>query len=291
MQDFSGKVAVITGGASGIGLGLARQAAVEGMRLALADVEQKALDVAAAELRDLGAEVLALRTDVSRLEDVEALAERTFARFGAVHLLCNNAGVGSTVAGSVLAGTIANWEWLLGVNLWGVIHGVQVFAPRLLEQNEAAHIVNTASVAGLIAGHLGIYTVSKHAIVALSETLYEELSRMDTPVQAHVLCPGTVATALTGARRNRPAAIAREPDERDDIEVPGRREWLAGHSAKIDHGMDPAQVAERTFAALREGRFYIYTHPWSNEHMALIGQRCVNLLTGSNPTVTPYDAP
>lgn len=290
MQDFSGKVAVITGGASGIGLGLARQAAALGMRLALADVEQKALEAAAAELRDLGAEVLPLRTDVSQLADVEALAEQAFARFGRVHLLCNNAGVGSTVAGSVLAGTIANWQWLLGVNLWGVIHGVHVFAPRLLQQNEEAHIVNTASVAGLIAGHLGIYTVSKHAIVALSETLHEELSRMDAPVQAHVLCPGTVATALTGARRNRPAAIAHEPDERD-VEIPGRREWIAGHSANIDAGMDPARVAERVFEALREGRFYIYTHPWDDAHMALIGQRCADLLTGRNPRTLPYDAP
>ena len=165
MQEFEGKVAVITGGASGIGLALARRAAAEGMRLVLADVEQAALDAAAADLRAGGAEVLPLRTDVSRLEDVEALAERAWARFGGVHLLCNNAGVGSAVAGSVLAGTLANWQWLLGVNLWGVIHGVHVFAPRLLEQNEPAHIVNTASIAGLIAGHLGIYTVSKHAVV------------------------------------------------------------------------------------------------------------------------------
>ena len=137
MQDFEGKVAVITGGASGIGLGLARKAASEGMRLVLADVEQGALDAAAAELRAGGAEVLPLRTDVSQLADVEALAEQAWARFGGVHLLCNNAGVGSSVAGSVLAGTIANWDWLLGVNLWGVIHGVHVFAPRLLQQNEA----------------------------------------------------------------------------------------------------------------------------------------------------------
>ena len=179
MQNFRGKVAVITGGASGIGLGLARKAASEGMRLVLADIEQGALDGAAAELRDLGAEVLPVRTDVSQLADVEALAEQAWARFGGVHLLCNNAGVGSSVGGSVLTGTIANWQWLLGVNLWGVIHGVHVFAPLLLEQNEPAHIVNTASVAGLIAGHLGIYTVSKHAVVALSESLYEELARME----------------------------------------------------------------------------------------------------------------
>lgn len=289
MQDFRGKVAVITGGASGIGLGLARKAAAEGMQLVLADIEQDALDAAAAELRALGAEVLPLRTDVSRLEDVEALAERAFGRFGAVHLLCNNAGVGSSVGGSVLTATIANWQWLLGVNLWGVIHGVHVFAPRLLQQNEPAHVVNTASVAGLMAGHLGIYTVSKHAVVALSESLYEELSRMDTMLQAHVLCPGTVATALTGARRNRPASIAQEPDERD-IEIPGRREWLAGHSARIDAGMDPALVAQNTFAALREGRFYIYTHPWDDAHMVKIRQRCADLLAARNPLVTPYES-
>ena len=289
MQDFEGKVAVITGGASGIGLGLARKAASEGMHLVLADIEQGALEAAAAELRAGGAEVLPVRTDVSQLADVEALAQQAFAHFGGVHLLCNNAGVGSTVAGSVLAGTIANWQWLLGVNLWGTIHGVHVFAPLLLEQNEAAHIVNTASIAGLFAGHLGIYTVTKHAIVALSETLYEELSRMETEVQAHVLCPGTVATALTGARRNRPAAIAQEPDERD-IEIPGRREWIAGHSTNIDNGMEPALVAEHVFAALREGRFYIYTHPWDDAHMAKIGQRCENLLAGRNPVVASYES-
>ena len=113
---------------------------------------------------------------------------------------------------------------------------------------------------------------------------------MDTPLQAHVLCPGTVATALTGARRNRPVAIAQEPDERADIEIPGRRAWLAGHSANIDAGMDPALVAAHTFDALREGRFYIFTHPWEDAHMVRIGQRCADLLTGRNPTVTPYDA-
>lgn len=287
MQDFTGKVAVITGGASGIGLALARQAAAEGMKLVLADVEQNALDNAAAELRAAGAEVLPVGTDVSQLADVEMLAERAFARYGGVHLLCNNAGVGSSVGGSVLTGTIVNWQWLLGVNLWGVIHGVHVFAPLLLEQNEPAHVVNTASVAGLIAGHLGIYTVTKHAVVALSESLHEELTRMGTPLRAHVLCPGTVATALTGARRNRPASIAQEPDERD-IEIPGRREWLARHSARIDAGMDPAPVAECVFTALREDRFYIYTHPWDGPHMAMVGQRCTDLLTGSNPKVMPY---
>lgn len=287
MQDFTGKVAVITGGASGIGLALARQAAAEGMRLVLADVEQGALDNAVAELQAGGAEVLAVRTDVSQLADVEMLAGRAFERYGGVHLLCNNAGVGSSVGGSVLTGTIVNWQWLLGVNLWGVIHGVHVFAPLLLEQDEPAHIVNTASVAGLIAGHLGIYTVTKHAVVALSESLYEELARIGTPLRAHVLCPGTVATALTGARRNRPASIAQEPDERD-IEIPGRREWLSRHSARIDAGMDPAPVAACVFAALREDRFYIYTHPWDGEHMAMVGQRCTDVLTGSNPKVMPY---
>lgn len=284
MKDYAGKVAVITGGASGIGRALAERAAQEGMKIVLADVEQGALDETAAALKATGAEVLPVVTDVSQFEAVEALAQRTLDSFGGVHLLCNNAGIGSATAGPVLSATLANWQWVLGVNLWGVIHGVHVFAPIMLEQNEAAHIVNTASVAGLVSGQLGVYTVSKHAVVALSETLYEELARMDTPVRAHVLCPGPVSTRLLDAARNRPEAIAHEPDTRD-IEIPGRREWMAGHAQDMRDGMIPETVVEHVFEALATDKFYILTHP---DRKALMQSRLEDIVQERNPTITPY---
>ena len=286
MQDYTGKVAVITGGASGIGRGLAERAASEGMKVVLADVEQDALDETAAALEATGAEVLPVITDVSKFEDVQALAQKTLDAFGGVHLLCNNAGIGSANAGPVLTATLANWQWLLGVNLWGVIHGVHVFAPLMVRQNEAAHIVNTASVAGLVSGQLGVYTVSKHAVVALSETLYEELVHLGSPVRAHVLCPGPVSTHLLEAARNRPAAIAHEPDT-GDIEIPGRREWMAGHADDMRNGMLPDTVAEHVFKALSNDQFYILTHP---SRKPLMQARLEDIVQERNPTVEPYGA-
>ena len=284
MQDYTGKVAVITGGASGIGRALAERAAKEGMNVVLSDIEQGALDEAANAIKATGADVLPVVTDVSKIEDVQALAQKALDTFGGVHLLCNNAGIGSAHSGPVLTATLANWQWVLGVNLWGVIHGVHVFAPIMHQQNQPAHIVNTASVAGLVAGQLGVYTVSKHAVVALSETLYEELTHLNSLVKAHVLCPGPVSTRLLDADRNRPAAIAHEPDT-GDIEIPGRRDWMAGHADDMRKGMLPGMVAEHVFDALAHDRFYILTHP---ERKPLMQTRLDDLIHERNPTVEPY---
>ncbi len=190
MQEFRDRVAVITGAASGIGRALAQRCAQEGMKVVLADVEESALIETAAEVRASGAPALAVVTDVSNIRAVEALAQQTLDMFGAVHLLCNNAGVaaGTTIWDS----TLADWEWVLAVNLWGVIYGVRVFVPIMLSQDTDCHIVNTASIAGLIAGPgLGVYKVAKHGVVTLSETLYYELAQRDAKVKVSVLCPSS----------------------------------------------------------------------------------------------------
>ena len=205
MQDFAGKVAVVTGGASGIGLGLATRFAAEGMRLVLADIEDGALEAAAQGLRESGAEVLAVQTDAGDAASMDNLGERTLDHYGAVHIVCNNAGVGTH--GRMWELSVNDWEFVLRVNLWGVIHGVRVFAPHLIEQDEG-HIVNTASMAGLVSvAGAGPYNVSKHGAVTLSETLSAELRDAGSNVGVSVLCPGLVATNLGASERNRPADL------------------------------------------------------------------------------------
>src|SRR5262249_18260593 len=195
MKEFKDKVAVITGAASGIGRAMADRCVQEGMKAVLADVELDRLTKTEASMKASGATVLAVRTDVSQARDVEALAQKTLEVFGAVHLLCNNAGVGTEAA--IWESTLAEWEWVLGVNLWGVIHGVRVFVPLMLAQDTECHIVNTASMAGLISGPgLGAYKVAKHAVVTLSETLYHELAEHGANVKVSVLCPGIVNTRI-----------------------------------------------------------------------------------------------
>ena len=211
MQDFAGKVAVVTGGASGIGLGMATRFAAEGMRLVLADIEEGALEAAAQGLRASGAEVLAVQTDAGDAASMDNLGARTLDHYGAVHIVCNNAGVGTH--GRMWELSVNDWEFVLRVNLWGVIHGVRVFAPHLIEQDEG-HIVNTASMAGLVSvAGAGPYNVSKHGAVTLSETLSAELRDAGSNVGVSVLCPGLVATNLGASERNRPADL-RELDPR-----------------------------------------------------------------------------
>ena len=203
MKDFKGKTAVVTGAASGIGRGLADRFAAEGMNVVLADVERGALDQAAREMTAAGATVLAVRTDVSKLADIEALAEKAYARFGAVHILCNNAGVGG--GRGTWDSTQADWEWVLGVNLWGVINGVRTFVPKMLAGGEDGYIVNTASVAGLIAGAGGpSYTVSKFGVVGLSESMFYELQMAGGKIKVSVLCPALTNTRILEAGRNHP---------------------------------------------------------------------------------------
>ena len=276
MRDFKGKVAVITGAASGIGLGLAQRAAREGMKVVLADVEDEPLAQAAAMLEDVGADVLAVQADVSKAADIKALADQAFERFGGVHLLCNNAGVGSP-GRTVWGQTIADWEWVLGVNLWGVIHGVRVFVPRMLAQDTECHIVNTASIAGLTSSPWrGAYAVAKHGVVTLSEMLQQELSVEGSKLKASVLCPGFVDTHIQQSTRNRPASLANAPEE--DAQAAGFLEFLKLGS---QGGMAPSDVAEMVFKAVEEQRFYIITHP---HYLDSVRARVDNILEGRDPS-------
>jgi NAD(P)-dependent dehydrogenase (short-subunit alcohol dehydrogenase family) len=246
MEKLSGRVAVVTGGASGIGLGIARAAAAEGMRLALLDVEESALDAAC---RALGGEALGLRADVSDPASLAAAAERVLARFGRIDVVCNNAGV--LVSGPLVGSTARDWEWVVGVNLLGVAHGVRVFVPHIRAGGEGGHVVNTASVVGLSGmPGLGVYTATKYAVVALSEVLREELAPEGIGVS--VLCPGGVRTRIHEAARNRPAMLG-GPEA-----APARR---AATDAAVETGMDPDAVGRRVLRAIRANEPYVLTHP------------------------------
>ena len=260
MKQLRGRVAVITGAGSGFGLEFARQGAREGMRLVLADVQADALAQAARELESAGAEVLACRTDVSDAAQVEALAESAVDRFGHVHLLFNNAGVGA--GGLLWENSIADWAWTLGVNLWGVIHGVRSFVPRMLAWAGAdpayrAHVVNTASMAGLVNPPLsGVYNASKHAVVSLSETLHHDLALVTSQVHCSVLCPYYVATGIADSARNRPPGTPGQPATRS------QQVAAAMVSKAVEGGRVGArEVAESSFEAVRAGHFYVVSHP------------------------------
>jgi len=277
MKGFKGKAAVITGAASGIGRALAERCAREGMRVVLADVEAPALAQAEAELRGAGADVLAVRTDVSKAADVESLARQTLDAYGAVHLLCNNAGVGAGT--TAWESTLKDWQWVLGVNLWGVLHGLRAFVPIMLAQEAEGHIVNTASVAGLVSyAPDAPYHTTKHAIVALSEKLYYDLAYRGPHVGVSVLCPGLVDTRIMDGARNRPPELV---DDRSGIEVTPEMAaaWEAQRRA-IAAGMSPGEVADRVFQAIEERRFYILTH---SDYQPLIEARMAAVVNGENP--------
>jgi NAD(P)-dependent dehydrogenase (short-subunit alcohol dehydrogenase family) len=280
MKQFAGRVAVITGGASGLGRAMAARFAREGMKIVLADVNEGDLARTEAELRATGASVIGVRCDVARAPDVEALAERTLAAFGAVHLVVNNAGV--SPLGNVWENSVADWQWILGVNLWGVIHGVRVFTPLLLAHADApggeAHIVNTASVSGLIcAPGMGLYNVTKHAVVALTETLHHDLARLGTRVKCSVLCPAYVPTGIADSERNRPAELADPQRARTAADL--ARE--AGLKKAVERGRVSAdQVAQAVFEAVRDERFYILTHP---KVLGAVQARMEDILRGANP--------
>lgn len=280
MQNFKDKVAVITGAASGFGREFAIIGARLGMKLVLADVQQDALNKTKADLEAQGAQVLAVHCDVRKAEEVQALANATITTFGAVHLLFNNAGVGA--GGLVWENTQADWEWVLGVNLWGVIHGVRIFTPLMLEcakkdSSYQGHIVNTASMAGLLnAPTMGIYNVSKHAVVSLSESLYQDLKLVDAPIGASVLCPYFVPTGINQSHRNR-------PDDTRSTAAPtaSQRAAQAMSDKAVSSGkVSAAQVAEWTFDAIRDGRFYIYSHPGA---LGNVQRRMEEIVTQRNP--------
>ena len=270
MKEFHGKVAVITGAASGIGRALAEKSAALGMKVVLADVEESALKQAEAELQASGAQVLAVRTDVSQADEVEALAQITFETYGAVHLLFNNAGVGAGT--TVWESSLADWKWVLGVNLWGVIHGIHFFVPRMLAQESEGHIVNTASSAGLVASSgLGMYKVSKHGVVTLSETLALELAARGAKLKASVLCPEWVNTRILDAERNRPQAVQDAPQEQQmSPETAAMAEMVIQVMRQLAQaGLPPSQVAEMVFDAIRQEKFYILTHPTTKQAVQL----------------------
>lgn len=279
ITDFKGKTAVLTGAGSGFGLECARIGARLGMNLVLADVQQDALDRAAAEFAAAGAAVLAQRVDVSRADDVEALARATQQRFGAPHFVFNNAGVGS--GGLVWENSVADWDWVLGVNLWGVVHGVRCFTPMMLDaaKKDAAyrgHIVNTASMAGLLTPpNMGIYNVTKHAVVALTETLYQDLRLVTDQVGASVLCPYFVPTGISQSHRNRPSHMDGEKPTRSQLIGQAMSEKAVG-SGKVT----AAQVAQMVFDAISADRFYIYSHP---NALGNVQQRMEAIVMQKNP--------
>jgi NAD(P)-dependent dehydrogenase (short-subunit alcohol dehydrogenase family) len=276
MKQFRDRTAVITGAASGIGLELARRAAAEGMNLVLADIEHGKLEAAAATLGLPADRLLLQKTDVSREAEVAALADAAFARFGGVHLLCNNAGVGLTRVSWEL--TTADWEWVLGVDLWSVIHGVQYFVPRMLKQAEGGHLVNTSSVAGLLSTPgMAAYNVAKHGVVTLSETLYGELRAAGANIGVSLLCPAWVPTAIHESARNRPDRF-------------GAAKPAAGLSAAYEERMasavksgrlTAADMASEVFAAVMEDRFYVIPHRKINNAIQLRMDDIMNL---RNPT-------
>jgi NAD(P)-dependent dehydrogenase (short-subunit alcohol dehydrogenase family) len=277
VKEFEGKVAVITGAASGIGRAIAERCAQEGMKVVLADIEERALATAEAELRAENADVLSVVTDVSKAGDVDALAQRTVDTYGAVHLLCNNAGVGAGAA--VWESTINDWEWVLGVNLWGVIHGLRSFVPIMLEQGTEGHIVNTASVAGLLSFHGGAaYHATKHAVVALSEKLYYDMVMQGARIGVSVLCPGWVKTQIMDSERNRPQELQNDPSQ--VVLTPEMEAVVEQYRQECEAGMNPAEVADMVFQAIRDGRFYILTHP---EFAPLVEARARAVIQGSNP--------
>ena len=275
MREFKDKIAVVTGGASGIGLGMATKFAEQGMKLVLADVEVPALEKVAAAFESDGTEVLAVPTDVSSEEAMDALAARTFERFGAVHVVCNNAGVGG--GGTMWELTSKDWEWVMGPNLWGVIHGVRVFGKHLVEQDDG-HFVNTASMAGMISvGGMGPYNVTKHAVVTLSETLFAELQGVGSKVGVSVLCPGFVNTRIFESDRNRPEDLQNESEPEVTEEMVAQREMAAEF---MKQAMPTSQVAEMVFDAIREQKLYILTHAGSETS---IRKRMEAIVEGHNP--------
>ena len=260
ISDFKGKTAVLTGAGSGFGLECARIGARLGMQLVLVDVQQDALDKAAAEMTQAGAQVLARRVDVSKADQMEALAQAVAQRFGAPHFVFNNAGVGA--GGLVWENTIADWDWVLGVNLWGVIHGVRLFTPMMLEAAKKdpawqGHIVNTASMAGLLTPpNMGIYNVSKHAVVSLTETLYQDLRLVTDQIGASVLCPYFVPTGISQSHRNRPGELAAAKPTKSQLIGQAMSDKAVG-SGKVT----AAEVAQKVFDAIGADQFYVFSHP------------------------------
>jgi NAD(P)-dependent dehydrogenase (short-subunit alcohol dehydrogenase family) len=286
MKEFKEKVAVVTGAASGIGRGLTEHCAREGMKVAIADIEEPALRETERAVKAAGADVLAVVTDVSNLKDIETLAQKTLDAFGGVHLLFNNAGVqvGAGTSKPLWEHTTADWEWVLGVNLWGVIHGIKVFLPIMLDQNTECHVVNTSSMAGLITEPMiVIYAVTKAGVIKLSEGLYIQLKQVQSNIGVSVLCPAFVSSRLGDAARNRPGELQNVPDEPAETGQPVLSTSLRKDDWEV---LSPEQCADIVFKAIREDTFYILTHPMIK---TLTKQRMDNILQGNNPEMPRFD--
>ena len=278
MDGFAGKTAVVTGAASGIGRGLAERFAEEKMRVVLSDVEEKPLRELEEQLLERGAEVIAVQTDVRKLESIEELQRRAVEAFGKVHVLCNNAGVGT--GGLSWEQPLGDWEWVLGVNLWGVIHGVRTFVPGMIAHGEPGHVVNTASVLGLLPGPFqSVYSVAKYGVVALSECLFYELQIAGSKLGVSVLCPGPVATNIVDSSRNRPQEFGpgASPDP-NDAGANFVREMIAA-------GLAPSAVADMVVDAIRGGRLYILTHP--QDYAGPVRERAEAIAGQRNPAMMP----
>ena len=274
MEDLQGKVAVITGGASGIGRAVAERAADEGMKIVIADIEEVPLKEAESELTGRGAEAIGVVTDVADAASVRELRDRALDRFGAVHLVHNNAGIGT--GGPIWDFSEEDWRWIIGVNQWGVIHGMATFVPLLMEQGEG-HVVNTASIAGLTTtAFSGPYHATKFAVVAMSEVLYKDLQMAGSPVGVSVLCPGFVQTRIAESDRNRPAWAP-------EREVEGAEVLRSAIQSMVDGGIPPAAVADRVIDAVKTNTFYILTHPELTEAVQI---RCDDIVQGRPPTAT-----
>lgn len=282
ITQFEGKTAVLTGAASGFGLECARIGARMGMNLVLADVQADALERATTELRATGAKVLACQGDVSRIEYVQSLGEQAQAQFGGVNFVFNNAGVGT--AGLIWEHTQADWDWVLGVNLMGVVNGVRVFTPMMLEAAKKdpayqGHIVNTASMAGLVnMPNMGVYNVSKHAVVSLSETLFQDLALVTDQISASVLCPYFVPTGISQSHRNRPAALSDPSAKLTKSQLIGQ----AMSDKAVGSGkVTAADVAQKVFQAIAANQFYIYSHP---QALGSVQTRLEDVAQGRNPS-------
>ncbi|MDM0047171.1 SDR family oxidoreductase [Variovorax dokdonensis] len=279
ISDFKGKTAVLTGAGSGFGLECARIGAARGMNLVLVDVQQDALDAAQAEMEKAGAQVLARKVDVSDAAQMEALAEAVKARFGAPHFVFNNAGVGS--GGLVWENSVADWEWVLGVDLWGVIHGVRLFVPMMLEAAAKdpqwrGHVTNTASMAGLLTPpNMGIYNAAKAAVVSLTETMYQDLRLVTDQIGASLLCPYFVPTGIAASDRNKPGSLASEKPTRSQLIGKAMSEKAVG-SGKVT----AAEVAQNVFHAIENDQFYVYSHP---KALGNVKSRMENIVAGVNP--------
>jgi NAD(P)-dependent dehydrogenase (short-subunit alcohol dehydrogenase family) len=277
MKELRNRIAVVTGAASGIGFALAQRFAAEGMKVVMADIEAPALAAAADELRRKAPAILATQVDVSRSEDVERLARETYETFGAAHVLCNNAGV--AVIGGVHEHSLADWQWVINVNLWGVIHGVRAFVPRMLAGGDEAHIVNTASMAGLTtAPFMSVYDVTKHGVVALSESMYKEFLTTSVPIGVSVVCPGLINTNIMRSSRNRLPDLAEEGKYGPMAQAFGQ-----GLESRLAGGYPPSEVAEQVVEGIRAGRFYIV--PAQPEVKGGAALRAQDIIEFRNPTL------